>query len=187
MPRTRIDLDAVVTAAVALVDRAGMDALTLSNVAEELEVRPSALYTHVESVRHLHYVVAVQATSNLTATVRTAALGVSGDRALRSVAAAYREFATEHPGQYAATLAPPATEDEELEAAGRELLEVLTLVLRGLGLAGGEAAGAALSMRSMLHGFLALQAYGGAARDAEHFDQIVGVLVQGLAPKNPSG
>lgn len=179
MARTRIDLAAVIDAAVELVDRSGIEALTLTNVADELEVRPSALYTHVDNVRHLHYVVAVTATTNLTATVRDAALGVAGDRALRSVATAYRRFAAQHPGQYAATLAPPTVEDEDLRAACAELLEVLAVVLRNIGLPERDAAGAAVSMRSMLHGFLALQPVSATDVD-DHFEHVVGVLVAGL-------
>ena len=184
MPRSRIDLDAVIAAAVALIDAGGMEALTLSNVAEVLEVRPSALYTHVDGTRHLHYVVAVAATDNLTSTVRDAAVGVAGRDAVTSVAHAYHGFAMQHPGQYAATVAPPTGDDRELARASDDLLAVLSAVLRGLGIDGPRSTAAAVSMRSSLHGFLALGPVDGRPDDdGGHFELLLEMLIAGLAPR----
>ncbi len=184
MPRSRIDLDAVVAAAIGLVDRDGMEALTLSNVAEVLEVRPSALYTHVDGTRHLHYVIAVRATHTLTTQVRNAAVGVAGRDAVLSAANAYQQFAAQHPGQYEATLAPPSGDDGALADACAELVDVLALVLQGLGLTDDLADAAATSMRSTLHGFMALGSVdgSGAASDEflDRFDRVVELLITGL-------
>lgn len=194
MPRTRIDLNSVITAAIDLIDTAGLEALTLSNVAEALEVRPSALYTHVDGAGHLHYVVAVAATDNLTSTIRNAAIGVAGRDAVVAVAQAYREFARQNPGQYAATLSPPTADDARLDEACDNLLEVLVMVFQSLGLSEQQAANAAMSMRSMLHGFLALQS---TITRTEHqgvrppdvkppspgFDTVLDALLHGLLPQ----
>ncbi|MEM7272918.1 MAG: TetR-like C-terminal domain-containing protein [Actinomycetota bacterium] len=194
MPRSRIDRDAVLAAALGVVDAGGLEALTLSNVAEVLEVRPSALYTHVDGTSHLHYVVAVRATTDLTAQVRDAAVGVAGAEALLSMANAYQAFAAEHPGWYAATLAPPPAEgDDGLDQACADLLGVMAAVMRGLGLSEDACQAAAVSMRAGLHGFVALQPprreAGGTGRAApgddasvSHFTHLVEALIRGLTP-----
>ncbi len=184
MPRTRIDLDSVIAAAIELVDTGGLESLTLSKVAEALEVRPSALYTHVDGAGHLHYVVAVAATDNLTAAVRNAAIGVAGRDAVIAVANAYHGFARQYPGQYAATFAPPSADDAGLDEACAGLLDVLGLVFRSLGLSDGQASSAAMSLRSALHGFLALQsAVGTAGQPSTQVDLILDALLHGLMPQ----
>lgn len=46
-PRQRLDVDAVVAAAIALADEAGLEALTMRALAERLAVSPMTLYTYV--------------------------------------------------------------------------------------------------------------------------------------------
>ena len=186
MARSRIDFDTVVNTALQLADQQGLGALTLSNVAEVLEVRPSALYTHIDGADHLHYVVAVTATNNLTNAVRNAAIGVAGRDAVESTVLAYHQFATDHPGQYRATLAPPTGEDDHLDTACSDLLDVFQLVLAGLGLNHAEADAAAVSMRSTLHGFMALQPTSRQTGDmSQHVQTLTNLLLDGLSPRQP--
>ncbi len=180
MARTRIDNAGVIEAACSLADAGGLDALTLSAVAEVLGVRPSALYTYVDGAGHLHHVVAIQATHNLTDHVRRAAIGVAGENAVRAMAEAYRQFARSHPGQYAALVAPPDAVDDQLRVASQSLQDLLVTVLAGLGLDDDIARQAATSMRSMLHGFVALETVAAHEVDADHFESVVTAMVLGL-------
>lgn len=182
MAQARIDLDAVLAAACHLIDHEGIDELTLSNVAEALGVRPSALYTHIDGAGHLHHVVAIRATEGLTAHIRNAAVGVAGADAVRAIAIAYRDFAHRHPGQYAALVAPPSADGDDLADASASLNEVLALALRSLGTVDDGANRSATSLRSTLHGFVALEAIEAHVVDGDHFDHLVTVLIRGLAP-----
>lgn len=157
MARHRLSLALVATEAIAIVDREGLDALSLSSVADGLGVGPSALYTHVDGLDGLRYLVAVTATENLTADVRTAAIGTSGESALKAMGTAYRAFARHHPGQFASTLLPPRSEADDLAAANRSLVDVFALVYAGMGLPRERCRLAARSTRSAIHGFLALE------------------------------
>jgi AcrR family transcriptional regulator len=157
VPKKRVTLSALTTAAVEVADTGGFDALALTGVAQKLGVAASTLYTHTDGVDGLKYLVAVAATQNLTDTVRNAAIGASGTDALTAMAIAYREFALGHPGQFSSTLLPPRFEDDELASANSTLLGVFVLVYRGIGLDERESRLAARSMRSAIHGFLALE------------------------------
>ena len=128
MPKQRITIAEITTEALALVDRDGFEALSLSNVAIGLQVGPSALYTHLEGLDGLRHLVAVAATDNLAARVRTAAIGTSGDTALAAMGLAYRGFARGHPGQFASTLLPPRPDNDALAKANQSLLDVFVLV-----------------------------------------------------------
>ena len=182
MAKQRIDLGQITAEALALVDRDGFDALSLSNVAEGLDVGPSALYTHLDGLEGLRHLVAIAATDNLTDDVRTAAIGTSGDTALAAMGTAYRSFAHGHPGQFASTLLPPQSPDDELARANQSLVDVFGLVYSGMGLTPDDARLAARSTRSAIHGFLALEHTAGTtpAHDAE-YQHLLDTLQRGLA------
>lgn len=164
-----------------MVDREGFGALSLTSVADRLQVGPSALYSHVDGLEGLLYSVAVAATGNLTERVRNAAVGTAGDHALEAMGAAYRAFAQEHPGQFASTLLPPRSDDDDLAAANEALVDVFALVYTAMGLSEADAGLAARSTRSAIHGFLALEHNAGttAAHDAE-YEHLIETLQRGL-------
>jgi len=170
MPTSRLNLPAVADSAIALVDRDGFDALNLSAVAGHLGVGPSALYTHVDGLDGLRYLVAVAATDNLTHEIRDAAIGISGQDALRAIGAAYRGFALQHPGQFASTLLPPRSDVDDFAVANQNLFDVFVLIYGAIGLDDDQSQLAARSTRSAIHGFLALEhvAGTGARLDAEY-------------------
>ncbi len=181
-PPARLSPALVTSAALAIVDTRGFDALTLSAVADDLAVAPSALYTHCKGLDGLRHLVAIAATDNLTTRVRDAAIGTSGNDALNSIGAAYRDFALSHPGQFASTLRPPASDDHELEDANTTLLGIFALVYQASGMTSHDSHLAARSTRSALHGFLALEHCSGTTNehDAE-FRHLLDALQRGLA------
>ncbi len=157
MPRHRISIDSVTTAAATIADREGITALSLSGVASALGVGPSALYTHIDGLDGLRYQVAVRATGRLADRIRTAAIGVYGPTALVAMGKAYRRFAHDHPGQFAATLLAGGDDVEDLADANRSIMETFALVYAGMGLGPEDSLVAARSTRSAIHGYLALE------------------------------
>lgn len=183
MARQRLSRPAVAERAIALVDRDGFEALSLSAVAQALDVGPSALYTHVDGLEGLQYLVAVTATDNLTTDVRNAAIGTSGADALLAMGDAYRSFAHDHPGQFASTLLPPRSHDDELAVANRRLVDVFTLVYGAMGLDREQSYLAARSTRSAIHGFLAFEHVGGTTDDHDdEYEHLMTALYRGLVP-----
>jgi AcrR family transcriptional regulator len=182
--RTRIDPGRLVVEALAVVDRDGLDALTLSAVSGALGVGPSALYTHVEGLDGLRRLVALAATENLTNEVRTATAGATGADALLALGAAYRGFARAHPGQFASTLRRADGGDDRLAAADREVTEVFVVVYAGMGMTPDASHLAARSSRSAIHGFLVLEHTGGTspAHDRE-YAHLLDTLQRGLGAR----
>jgi len=183
MPRAGLSRAAVVGAAADLVDAQGLDAVTLAAVAAAVGVRTPSLYNHVGGLDDLRCGVALTALRELGDALRDAAVGRAGDDALTALAHAYRAYARDHPGRYAATQRAPAAADAELAAAGARAVDVLLAVLRGYGLAGDEAIHAARAVRSALHGFVSLEAGGGFGIPVdldESFDRMIQALARGL-------
>ena len=185
MNRDRINTCRIAGAAVAIVDDRGYDALSLSSVAERLGVVPSALYTHVTGLDGLRRLVSASAADNMAAEVRTAAIGVTGPEAVRSVSCAYRDFARAHPGQFSFTIMPRTGANTAADAdadadADDEILNVFEIVYRCAGLGRGESARAARTTRSAVHGFVTMEIVTGPARD-DHFVELVETMAAVIA------
>ena len=190
MPRQGLSREQVVDAAARIADAEGLTNVTVARVASELGIKAPSLYNHVEGRDGLLRELSIRALHELGAAITQASVGRSRDDALQGIAAAYRQYALEHPGLYAATIrgAPYGDDRERLEAADA-LLNVVFAVLAGYGLEGEDAVHATRAVRSALHGFATLEASGGfgmpADRD-ESFRRMVATLAEGLrtAPRS---
>src|SRR3954471_20727803 len=103
MPRSGLDSDAVVAAAAGLADAEGLEAVTLARVAAQLGVKSPSLYVHVDGLAGLRGDIAARGAREINAVLQAAVAGRSGHEALTALADAYRAWAVEHPGVYAAT------------------------------------------------------------------------------------
>jgi WHG domain-containing protein len=113
-----------------------------------------------------------------------AAVGRAGRDALHALAHAYRAYAREHPGSYAAAQrARELAQDEEAAEAAAAAADVVLAVLRGYDLRDDAAIHAARTIRATLHGFVSLEAIGGFAIETPidaTFDALIDTLDHGL-------
>ncbi len=182
MPGRSLTREGIVRAAVDLVEKDQLYDIGISAVAEQLGVRPSALYHHVDNLESLRREVAVVAVDRLAETLRDAAVGRSGAAAVRPIASAYRSFAHTHAGLYAFTVSI-ATEDPARSAASRRVVSLLRQVVEGWGIEGDEAVHLARVMRSALHGFVTLEYAGDFVLEQDPdatFERLVDMLVGSL-------
>jgi AcrR family transcriptional regulator len=156
-----LDAAAVVAAAGQIADAEGLEAVTLARVAAELGVRSPSLYNHVAGHAALLRAVAIESVEELAAAITGAAVGRSRADAIRAVADAYRAYALEHPGRYAATVRAPEQGDAEAETAAAAAVSPLVAVLAGWGIEGDDAVHLVRVLRSGLHGFVSIEMAGG--------------------------
>jgi hypothetical protein len=107
------------------------------------------------------------------------AVGKAREDSIRAVAVAFRGYAIEHPGRYAATVRAPADDDREGQEVVRQTLAPLISVLGGWGIEGDEAIHLVRVVRSALHGFVSLELGGGFGMSL-HVDESFEVLVDSL-------
>ena len=170
----------VADAALRIADDDGLDAVTIARLAGELGVRPPSLYNHIESRDALLRTVAARALDELAQRMGAAAVGRSGPDAITAVAHAYRAFAREHPGWYAATV---RASDPALREAGQRVVDIVLAALRAWDLSDDDALHTVRVLRAALHGFASLEAVGGfgAPIDVdESFERLVKTLVAGI-------
>lgn len=163
-----------------IADEVGLSHLTLAALAESLGVRQPSLYKHVDGMDGLQRSIAVRAKTELADILARAAVGRSRGDAIVSMSAAYRHWALEHPGRYAATQRASAAGDSESEGADRAVVEIVADVLAGYDLRGDDAIDAIRALRAALHGFVTLEMSGGFGLPVDvdrSFDRLVRGIV----------
>ena len=126
-------------------------------------MRTPSLYKHVDGLPALHRLVSLHAKRELAVVLGQAAVGRSRADALKGLAGAYRDWARERPGLYAAAQSAPAPGDAEDETASAAVVQVVFDALRGYGGDEDLLVDATRTLRAGLHGFGALEAAGGYA------------------------
>ncbi len=184
--RAGLDQAAVVGAAVELADEAGLEQLTLAALARRLGIQAPSLYNFVDGLSGLRGQLALLGFRELNARLQRAAVGKAADAAVLAMADAYRAFVKEHPGLYAATIRSPRLAqgaDPDLQGVERELLGLLLSVMASYGLRGQSAIHATRGLRSLIHGFVTLEAGEGFGLPVEldtSFHQLIRVYLAGL-------
>ena len=96
----RVSKALVIETASQIADEQGLNSLSLKAVAEKLNVRTPSLYNHIESLDDLLREVAHKGMRSMNEQMAQAAIGKSGDTALKGVSVEYLNFIIEHPGVY---------------------------------------------------------------------------------------
>jgi AcrR family transcriptional regulator len=177
---SQIDFATLIEKAHEMIEREGVEELTLRKLADALGVQAPSLYRHVANKSTLLRAVNEVTTKQMMESLHTAASDSPASERLLAVAHAFRRFSREHPIAY--QLAFSANLDERPSA---ELREALVLPLQKLfaELLGEENAFPALrGAYAFLHGWVMLelsqQFERGGDLDA-HFEQAFRAFLQG--------
>lgn len=88
-PRNSININNILEAATEIVDQNGIHELTLTSLAQKLEIRSPSLYNHFNGLSGLRSLLSVYGFQQLNQVLMRAAIGRSGDDAIRAMAKAY--------------------------------------------------------------------------------------------------
>jgi AcrR family transcriptional regulator len=185
MPKRRwLNRELVIERAAQMADEAGSGtAVSLTTLAQSLEIRTPSLYNHVANLEDLQYGLTVYGVGLLLADLRQAAQGLVGQEAIVALATAYRQFAHAHPGLYPLVVRAPEPDEAELVALSQEMMQFLLLIMGSLGLQGDDAIHAIRGLRAILHGFTSLEAADGykmALDQEDSFRRLVATYLAGL-------
>jgi len=159
--RIKLDLPIILQKAVEIVDEQGLDQLSIGLLAEKLDVRPPSLYNHLDGLHELRQKLAIQGVKKLNEYMLQAAVGRSGDDAIRAISQAYIQFVRVHPGLYDASTRFPDANDQELQQAQRSVVQLVLQVLDAYNLQEEMAIHMVRGLRSILHGFTSIEQMGG--------------------------
>jgi AcrR family transcriptional regulator len=179
----------VVQEAERLADDRGLENLTLAAIAPRLGVQIPSLYKHVKGMDALLRAMSTRAKHEMADVLARAATGKAGAESVAAVAGAWRAWAKEHPGRYAAAVRQPDAGDTKDAEASVDLMNIVIAALSGYRLRDDDAIHAVRILRANLHGFVSTEladGFGLSAKVEETFDLLVGALVQTLSTWPPS-
>lgn len=160
-PKVGLDLASILKEAGILADQHGIEEVTLANLAKRLKIRPPSLYNHFGGLPDLRRKLAIYGLEMLYAELSQAATRASVNDVILEVSKAYISFARKHPGIYEATLLAPNPEDVNVQLAGEKIVDLVVRVLKTFDLNKDNTLHAVRGLRSILHGFSALEQRGG--------------------------
>ena len=117
MPRSGLTTLRVVQEAEVVADEVGLANVTLMSVAQRLGVRTPSLYKHIDGMDALQRQLSIRALGELGDVLARACVGKAGVQAVQAISVALRNWAKQHPGRYAATVAAADPADSEHAAA----------------------------------------------------------------------
>ncbi|GJF34859.1 transcriptional regulator [Kitasatospora sp. NE20-6] len=165
MVRAGLTAERLTRAGAELADEVGFDQVTASELARRFDVKVASLYSHVKNSHELKTGIALFALEELADRVSTAVAGRAGKDALAAFADAYRDYAREHPGRYAAAqfrLDP----ETAAASAGVRHARMTRAILRGYDLTEPDQTHAVRMLGSVFHGYVSLEAGGGFSHTA---------------------
>jgi AcrR family transcriptional regulator len=180
MPRAGLTETLVIEEGERIADEVGLSSLTLAALADRLGVRQPSLYKHIAGAEGLRRSIGIRAKTELAGVLGRAAVGRARGDALSSMARAYRGWAKQHPGRYAAAQRAPVPGDIDDEVASASVVHVAFDVMAGYRLRDDAAVDAIRALRAALHGFVTLESEGGFGLPVD-VDRSFDRLVAGLA------
>lgn len=178
----QLSREKVISHAFRLAGKEGLQAVSLTRIANDLGVTQPALYRHVGGVDDLRRALTLRARELMARDLNKATTGLAGKEAIRALAHAWRRGGSSHrallllPGEIA------TKGDEALEGSVERIIRVISGTLEELDLAAEERVHAARSLRSALHGFSAIESCSGQRPEVfdEAFEQLITLIWIGL-------
>ena len=181
--RVKLDRQIIVMTAAEIADADGLEKVTLTAIADRLGVRKPSLYNHINGLPELKGQLAIWGTNQLQTKISTAAIGKSKHNAITAIADAYRLFSHQRPGLYRAILSSPDRNNLELKTAIQNMMAIISMVFEPYDLVSSDNTHAIRGLRSLMHGFVALEAEGWFAKPIdrdESYHRLINTFIQGL-------
>ena len=156
MPRAGLSPDAVVSAALEVLDARGPEGLTLKAVADWSGVATPSLYKHVRGLPELRRLLAIRIIDEAAARMGAAVMGLAGQDALEAYLTEYRTLASRFPHRHV-LVERASYDDPGFVAASERLINVAYAVVRGFSLEGEDVVHAVRTVRAAVTGFVSLE------------------------------
>lgn len=159
MPKAGVDK--IVEIAAGLIDKNGLDAVTLKEISRRLGIRSPSLYNHIGGLPELKEMVRHYAMGLLRDSLVRATMGRSGIDALKEMGRAYIQFAREHPGLYETIQWMNIAADVQSGSHFADVVQLVYSIAEDFGASEQEASHIIRTVRSLAHGFASVESHKG--------------------------
>jgi AcrR family transcriptional regulator len=125
MKKRTLTKDAVLAAAVRVVEEKGLSSLSMQELAAALDIIPSSLYNHISGLEEAQNHIVQCAAEEALIEIQEAIIGYSGNDAYLEIAIALRKFALARPELYNAIRLCSKPPELQLKEADQELVKVM--------------------------------------------------------------
>lgn len=153
----RVTKEAVIQTASDIADKEGLNEVSLKVVAEKLNIRTPSLYNHIAGLDDLLREVAHRGMRAMNEEMTHAAVGNSGDTAIKSVGIAYLNYIIGHPGIYETIQWAQWNGSAETEAIFDNYKALLTKLIISCSFKTEKADEIISLLMSILHGYSTLE------------------------------
>lgn len=188
-----LNRETILEASFALANQIGYENLSMKLIADQLEIRPPSLYNHIDDIAVVKIEIAGMALKKLANHLKGAVEEITektNDKkeVFRRLIFAYREFAKQNRGVYAAVL--PSAEKHEVQIeASREIFSICRKTMHLGPILDSSGVHKIRILRSALHGFVSLEfaeGFGLPESVEETFSILTSQLIENLLLEKPA-
>lgn len=183
MKKHNINNDLIINTCVELVNKRGLEKLTLKDLADALEIKPPSLYNHVSSLESIKEKLMIYGWKEIEEKMIESAVGVSGYDALKNMCYAFYEYATSNKGVFEAMLWYNKFATEEKNQSTQRLFESLFKIMKSLNISETNINHLIRTLRSFLEGYCLLvnnNAFGNPISIKESFELSLEIILTGI-------
>ncbi len=183
MAKNSINNELIIETSACIVNKIGLENLSLKIIAEELNIKSPSLYNHISSLDEIKSRLMVYGWKHMEEKMLDSAIGVSGYEALRNMCYVFYDYATSNKGVFTAMLWYNKYENAEKEDATRKLFNMLFKVMKPLNISDDNINHIVRTLRSFLEGFSLLvnnNAFGNPISIKESFDVSLEIIMNGI-------
>lgn len=178
MARKGLSSEAVIEAAIELINEKGYHGYSMRELAARLHIKPSSLYNHIEGMEQLNVAVGLSGIRHLEQLLWEAARDKEPGEGIMAMAESYRDFARSSPELYQALIEMRTSDSEELK---KEILKTVAPFRSVIGAVlkdSGKVTHYQRFLRSILHGFVSLEKEGYLVKGPIHSDESFHYIIE---------
>ncbi len=183
MSKNNISKQFIIEISAKLVNKVGLDNLSLKMIAEELNIKSPSLYNYFSGLKDIKKNLMFYGWEQLEDKMIDSAVGVSGYEALKNMCYASYDYAINNIGIFEAMLWYNKYDDEKTIKVTKRLYELMFKVASTLNISEKNTRHIIRTMRSFLEGFVLLiknNSFGNAIPIDESFDISIEILINGI-------
>ena len=154
MPRMGLNRQAVVSAAIQLIEDRGYQNFSMRELADRLQIKTASLYNHIESIDSLYVEIGHYVISKLMNAQVLAISDKKRDKAVYALADAYYGFVKENPELYRVYMDLPTLKNDSLFRAAGSIVNLIIDVLSQYRLNEEQKMHLQRVLRSIIQGFI---------------------------------
>lgn len=183
MPKTRLDRDLVVMKAAQMVNKKGLEQISLKMLASELGIKSPSLYNHVSGLDDLKKQLMIFGWKQMQEQITQSVIGVTGYDALKAMCYAFYNYAADNPGVFNVMLWYNKFQNDEMAEATSGLLSIIFKIVSTLNLPEEYGFHLIRTFRGFLEGFSLLVnngSFGHPLPIRDSFELSLNILIDGI-------